>query len=429
MGAQSMGMGGAGVADAQGPLAAYWNPAALGRPSMNSYGLAIPVSVQADVQGSIIAGAKDLQQCANGSCTSTQYQSALNELKGGGLNADVGGGASLKVGKFTAFLNGYVVAGAGAGYIDPTLGPSNTSNLVIRGARIAELGLGYGHELPWVPGLYLGGDIKAMRADVGYDRFNIVGNSGVTSNLGSSFNSSNNNTSSGNVGIDAGALWDLDKTFNGVAWSPRLGLTGRNLNNPKFDNPASAAADGVSGKFSINPTVRSGLSFSPENWWHFAADADLTRNLTPLDGYASQEVGGGTEIDVFNRSWINIPLRVGIKHNLAQASDGATFTAGTGLNFLHFMIDASGEVGNQSIVIQNQGNTTRIPREVGGAVQLSFLFGGSEENHHRHEGSDADVQPVTSDRARADMSPSAADKVRADADKAQQELNSQPAGN
>ena len=140
-------------------------------------------------------------------------------------------------------------------------------------------------------------------------------------------------------------------------------------------------------------------------------------------------MGAGTEIDVFNRSWINIPIRAGIKHNMAQTSNGATFTAGSGVNLLHLIIDVSGEVGNQSIVIQNQGNTTRIPREVGGAVQLSFLFGGSEEKYRRVEGSDADIQPVTSDHARADMPSSDAARVRADADKAQQELNSQPSGN
>ncbi len=429
MGAQAMGMGGAGVANIQGPEAVYWNPAALGRPSMNAYGLSIPVSVQANVQGSVIAGAKDLQQCTNGSCNSTQVSNALNELRGGGLNADVGGGGSLKIGKFTAFLNGYVEAAAGPGNIDttnvgacpgPTCISNNKSTLIVRGARILELGLGYGHELPWVPGLYLGGDVKAMNAQVGYGQFNIVSNNGVNSNFVSTLQQ--NSVTSGNVGVDLGALWDIDKTFNGVAWSPRVGVTGRNLNDPKFSNPSI-----IGGDFAINPTVRSGLSFAPFHWWRFAADADLTRNLTPLDGYADQDVGAGTEIDVFNRSWINIPIRAGIKHNMAQPTNGATFTAGSGVNLLHLIIDVSGEVGNQSIVIQNQGNTTRIPREVGGSVQLSFLFGGSEENHRlRDAGED---QPVTSDKARADMSPSDAARVRADADKAQQELNNQPSGN
>src|ERR1700690_2238612 len=61
MGPRAMGMGGAGVADAQGPLASYWNPAALGRATENSYGLAMPVDVHAALTGPVLAGANDLK--------------------------------------------------------------------------------------------------------------------------------------------------------------------------------------------------------------------------------------------------------------------------------------------------------------------------------------------------------------------------------
>ena len=62
MGPRAMGMGGAGVALSQGPLASYWNPAALGRATENSYGLSLPVSVHGALTGDAIAGAKDLKK-------------------------------------------------------------------------------------------------------------------------------------------------------------------------------------------------------------------------------------------------------------------------------------------------------------------------------------------------------------------------------
>jgi hypothetical protein len=435
LGAQQFGMGGAGVADAQGPLAAYWNPAALGRPGMNAYGLALPVDAEVNIKGPVIQGAKDLSTCAsNGAgCTQGQLDQARSELShpGEGLLANAGGGGNLKIGKFTVFLNEFVDLGAQPN-VDPNnahwiIGPglaSNTSSLIIRGVRLGELGVAYGHELPWTPGLYLGGDVKVMRAEVGFANYGVVSNSNFNAQSISK-NLQSNTADSGNFGVDAGALWDLDKSFDGVVWAPRLGVTGHNLNNPKFDEPGEASQLGY-GRFAVNPSARAGLSFSPEHWWHFAADADLTKNLTSIDDAQSQYVGAGTEIDVFNRSWINIPVRVGIKHNMANTADGATFTAGTGVNLLHFIVDVSGEYANQDVTTQSVNGSTKIPKQFGAAIQLSFLFGGADERRE-HASATADDQVVPSEKARGDMNPSAADRVRADSDRAHQELNSQPA--
>jgi hypothetical protein len=442
VGPQAMGMGGAGVANTQGPNASYWNPAALGRPTTNSYGITIPVDVEASIQGSVVQGAKDLQNaesnCQNNPATCTaNVVSALGELNHAdeGLNIDGGAGGNLKIGKLTVFLHGFLAAGAEPFAIDafhtspvcpgPTCVQQNTSSLLVKGATIAELGAGYGHELPWVPGLYLGGDFKVMRADVGLSQFSIVNNGNANTNIVSTLK--NNSTTSGNVGIDAGALWDVDRTFDGAMWQPKLGLTWRNINNPKFSQPGLNGQG--TGMFAVNPQMRTGLSFSPLHWWHFAADADLTKNTTPLDGYDSQQIGAGTEIDVFNRTWINIPLRVGIKHNTAAPNDGQIYTLGTGVNLLHFMIDVAGETSNQKIQIQSSngnGSTQNVPRYFGASIQLALLFGGSEE--HRDHGSAADeAQPVSSDKVKADSAPSQSDvnRVKADSDKAHQELNNQ----
>jgi hypothetical protein len=441
LGAQQFAMGGAGVADAQGPLASYWNPAALGRPSMNSYGLAIPVDAEANLKGPVLAGAKDLSNCISNpsTCTQPQIAQAMGELNhsGEGLNVNAGAAGNLKIGKFTVFLHDFVDAGAQP-YVDTVDCPppytsigcvnNNKSSLIIRGANISELGLAYGHELPWTPGLYIGGALKVMRAEVGYENYSIASNNGFSvSDIAKNFK--NNTQASGNFGVDVGALWDLDKTFNGAFWSPRLGVTGHNLNNPKFDYSAYAHQFGEQ-RYAVNPQWRTGLSFSPAHWWHFAADADLTKNITQLDNAPSQSIGVGTEIDIFNRPWINIPLRVGVKHNVADSNDGATYTLGTGINLLHLIIDVSGEYANQKVSTQSENGSKSLPDQLGAAVQISFLFGGADERHE-HASAAEDQQISTGQNHGGDMNPSDADRVRADADKAQQELNNQsaPSGN
>jgi hypothetical protein len=214
-----------------------------------------------------------------------------------------------------------------------------------------------------------------------------------------------------------------------------VGLTGRNLNNPKFSQPAAAAADGVGGKYAVNPQARLGLAISPLHWWNIAADVDLTRNLTPVDGIASRQLGLGTEVNVFNRTWINIPLRLGMARNLETGTN--MLTAGAGLNFLHLMIDFAGEASGKRIDTQTQGNSTKVPQEFGASVSLSLLFGGSEDRPSKTN-SDMQMTPTTVPAAPAApeaapaatdkaMTPAEADQVKKNADKAQQDMSKESA--
>jgi F plasmid transfer operon, TraF, protein len=438
LGARAVGMGGAGVALAQGPLASYWNPAALGRPTMDSYGLQIPVTVHAGLTGPVIAGAKDLKYANDncGSLSATDCNAAINKAlseldhPGNGARIGVGGGPNFKIGKFALFVNGFADVGA-VPSIDlkdnaqGTIG-SNTSALILKGARVVEAGIGYGHELPFLPGLYVGGNLKVMNAQVGYSSQTVINNSdNGNSNILSNFK--NNAQTSSNIGIDAGVLWDVNRTFGWMPLHPRVGLTGRDLNNPTFKQPA-----GVGGSYALNPQLRMGASISPFHWWNVAADLDLTNNLTPVDGISSREFALGTEVNVFNRSWINIPLRVGLSKNLAESASGTMFSAGAGLNFLHFMIDASGSVSPKTIETQTQGQTTKIPREVTAAIQLSFLFGGSDQETASRSAEQSSAAPAAQTAPPAPQTvappaptPGQVQQVKQDADKAQKELDRQ----
>ncbi|HXT00422.1 MAG TPA: conjugal transfer protein TraF [Elusimicrobiota bacterium] len=444
MGPRAMGMGGAGVALSQGPLASYWNPAALGRATENSYGFTAPVGVHAALTGPVLAGVKDLQNAKN-TCSAnvadpacqTQINAAMSELSNptNGLRVDGGAGGDFKVGKIALFVNGFIDAGA-VPRIDNNAADktpaaiaagNNSSALIVKGARILEFGAGYGHELPFAPGVYVGGDLKLMHAQVGYTNYPIIANN--NSDTGKIFsNLKNTAVNSSNVGVDVGALWDVDKTLENAWWSPKVGLTGRDLNNPKFSQPATAAADGVGGRYAVNPQVRMGAAISPLHWWNLAADLDLTDNITPVDGVKSRQLGVGTEFNVFNRSWINIPLRFGVARNLSAASN--MITAGTGINLLHLMVDVSGEFSPKKIDTQTQGDSKSIPQEFGASVSISLLFGGSEDERGAHE---KDRQPVRSDKAMepakpsADLPPAQTEQIKQNADKAQQELNKEPA--
>ena len=451
MGPRAMGMGGAGVAVAQGPLASYWNPAALGRATENAYGFALPVSVHAALTGQAIAGANDLKNAQNNcpaliaslgpvagaAACQANISSALGELSNptNGLRVDGSAGGDFKIGKIAFFLNGFLDAGV-VPRVDTVhistaqlAAGQNTSALIVKGAEVTEFGAGYGHELPFAPGLFIGGDLKVMRAKVGYAKQQIIQansqNNNNSSNLVSDLK--NGETSSGNVGLDAGALWDVNKSFENVWWAPRVGLTGRNLNNPKFSQPGAAVADGVGGRYAVNPQARHGVAISPFHWWNLAADLDLTRNLTPVDGVASRQLDLGTEINVFNRSWINIPLRFGLARNTEAATN--MLTIGAGLNFLHLMVDFAGEASPQRIQTQTQGTSTKIPQELGASVSLSLLFGGSEDERRKPKPA-MDEQPVPTKKivvppakASNDLPADQADQVRKNAAKSQGEMD------
>ncbi|HVC08587.1 MAG TPA: conjugal transfer protein TraF [Elusimicrobiota bacterium] len=388
-GPRAMGMGGAGVALAQGPVASYWNPAGLGQVE-NPSGFELPVGAQASINGSLIQGVKDLNQlngclgsggnytnCGFSSTTQANaaIQNTLNELGGGGANLDGGVGAELKLGRLVLFVNDLFYAGEGAS-IDYTHDQynniqSNTSKAYINGISMTEIGLGYGHELPWVKGLSVGANLKAIVGETGYGSLDIVSGTNPT------FSQSNNTKKSVEPGIDLGALWDLNELLPFLPFRPRAALVARNINAPSFKQPAAAATDNlVSGNLDVGRQIRLGAAISPFHWWNIAADADLTQNHT-VTGLPSREVALGTEINIFNRPWINIPLRAGLSKNTALSNSGYQWSLGAGLNFLHVIIDAAGTISQDQVAIQSQGKSTKIPESFGGMIQISVLFGGA----------------------------------------------------
>lgn len=387
-GPRALGMGGAGVALAQGPLASYWNPAALGRGGINGNGVTLPLGAHFGITGSVIEGANNLKALRDAGAAATQAQidDALNKFDqpGSGLRFDADFGVHTKTGRLGIFFNASADAGAVPQVDRVNTAPANITNgtnnskLVVKGANIVEFGAAYGRELPIARGLYLGGALKLMSAQVGYTDYFVLRSNNDENDIVGKLKDGAEKSST--IGVDLGALWDADRALGGVPLKPRVGLVGRNLNNPKFRQPRAATTAGVSGRFAANPQVRLGASITPVPWWNVAADLDLTRNLTPVDNLASRQLGIGTEFNVVNRPSFNLPLRVGFMRNLEDGSAGTVLTLGAGLNFMHFMLDASAAVSNRSVATRSSGKEEKTARDASIGASMSVLFGGADDD-------------------------------------------------
>ncbi|MDE2040503.1 MAG: conjugal transfer protein TraF [Elusimicrobia bacterium] len=382
IGPKALAMGGAGVAVPQGAESAYWNPALLGLAD-NQSGLQVPVGAHLAISGTVLRGAKDLNQlvkdCSNGSanCTDANIQSALNEMNdpNNGVRGDVGGGLGLKFGRFSLFATNLTYVGAKPimDLVNNTKATinANTSKLRLSGVSVTEFGAAYGHELPFLPGVDVGVALKGMAGRTGFEDVSVV----TTDPGHGALNQFTKSTrDSVQAGVDAGLLWDVSRSFPSVWWQPRFGLSARDINNPQFKNTDSAIAAGLPSEIKLKSNVRGGFSISPLHFWRIALDGDLTRNATILDGVASRQVGIGTEINVFNRSWLNIPLRVGLAKNTAETGARTAITGGVGLNFLHVNVDLGVQSTPATEEIQSQGKTVKFPSELAVAGQFALLF-------------------------------------------------------
>ena len=242
-GAQEMGMGGVGVAMAQGPTGSYWNPAGLGQVE-NTSGVSIPIGAEANIHGSLLQGVNDLHNvnnaCQSGNlneCSQSNINSALNELASGSAGANLGAGLDLKFGRLAFFANNLSYAGLQTNIDQTHTNPNsaspdyignNTSSVILNALSVTEVGMGYGHELPWVPGLNVGANVKALIGMVGYQ------NQSITQNGSSNLSIAKNAETSVEPGVDIGALWDLNRFVSWLPFRPRVGITARNINNPRI---------------------------------------------------------------------------------------------------------------------------------------------------------------------------------------------------
>jgi len=183
----------------------------------------------------------------------------------------------------------------------------------------------------------------------------------------------NNRQDSHDFAVDLGIL------FRPTDWL-RIGVVGRNLNEPDFkvDLPAELRQElsdvGISiDEYQIERQVRAGVAVDPFPWWTIAADVDLTENDNQyLPDFNSRLLSIGTEARLTYRK-VALALRGGAFMNLGSSQNKApTLTAGLGLRFWNFTLDLSGGVSTERDRFESIGTNDRIPTRVNFAGQLGY---------------------------------------------------------
>ncbi len=410
LGFRSIGMGGAGVANASGSAAAYYNPALLG---LNRYTTEISLSLGAGVREINLIDHLDkisndykltdtidvIKEHApiSGSNKSDSYradlkiQGALKEIyklsQGNGLTAEPTVAFSAQIKNFAVgvYAVGELEANAvidrqhlylifkdekngGYYYYYPktdTYGATdeetykkysleyaldnNLTYVSVNGIGLAEVPLSFAYtkEITGAE-VSFGMNLKYIQ---GVTYKNILNLDSDSDDLENSLN--DNKKLSSNFGVDLGVLIKTDDI--------RIGLVGKYLNRPKFKY-----YDGS--KVSIQPMVRGGVAVDLTNWLTFAMDIDLTENSTNIPDYKSQYIGGG--FDFHPASWFS--LRAGAMRNMVQDEEGTILTAGFGFGLKWFQLDVAGEAATKTSTYD--GN--KIPRYFKINVALLSRWGG-----------------------------------------------------
>lgn len=249
--------------------------------------------------------------------------------------------------------------------INGTAYTNNQTKLTLRGASVVDVGVGYAHALI-LPGLFVGGNLKGIVGEVGFAQKKLLEQNVELGDIFKDF--TKNRRSSWSPAVDLGVLYDQRKQ-----WKTKAGIVGRNLNRPKFNQPAAATDAGEPDKFALDPQVRAGVAFYPLHFLVLASDIDLTNNSTTVPGYRSRNVSLGSEINLFNRPRFNLPLRVGLLRNLADNSD-LVYTAGFGLQVMHLAIEVGGALSSRQTLVKTGSSSRNLPESVQFAFSLSLLF-------------------------------------------------------
>jgi len=285
-------------------------------------------------------------------------QDIAQELVSAGVLAGLTDAEIATVADQIAIAAGLAVLGSieDSGFIN------NETNIRLNGIMLFEAPITYALELPWLKNLYVGGNFKFMYGMVGFAQFDVFSNEDLMEGLYENYN--DNTKKSSTIGADVGALYDLKESLG-----MRFGMVVRNLTYPSFSQPKEAKEAGLD-KYVIEPQVRIGAAYWPLNFITLSADLDLTNNKTALKGYDSRMFGLGAEVNILNRSWLNLALRGGFMDNLAESS-GSMFTAGLGLNIFHVNLDFAAAMSTKSTTI---ADSQKFPTSLIGSFGISVNF-------------------------------------------------------
>lgn len=241
----------------------------------------------------------------------------------------------------------------------------NDTTVVLKGFGVAEVPLTYGYALN--DNIAIGANLKLMKGRV-YGTEVLVFNDGSGDILEKTDENFQETTT---FGVDLGVLARYSM-FN-------FGLTGRNLNSPKFDGfekdvyynfadgtpnptPAKVSAEDVK----LKPQAVAGIAFIPFETLTLEVDYDLTKNETVLTDYKTQNLSAGIEWDIARF----LALRGGAYKNMAESDSSWVYTAGLGLNLWAARIDLAGAMSADKV----QYDGEEVPKMAKASLQVSVDF-------------------------------------------------------
>lgn len=241
----------------------------------------------------------------------------------------------------------------------------NTTTVVLNGFAVAEVPLTYGYALN--DNIAIGANLKLMKGRV-YGTQVLVFDDGSGDVLEKSDENYQETTT---FGVDLGVMARYSM-FN-------FGLTGRNLNSPKFDgfekdifyNFADGTPNPVPKHITVadvklKPQVTAGIAFIPFETFTIEVDYDLTKNETALTDYKTQNLSAGLEWDILRF----LALRAGAYKNMAESDTGVVYTAGLGLNLWAVRLDLAAAMSPDKV----QYDGEEVPKLAKASAQISVDF-------------------------------------------------------
>lgn len=222
---------------------------------------------------------------------------------------------------------------------------NNTTAVTMYGLGLGEIPVSYGHAFN--DHVAIGATVKGMLGRVYATTIDAFSDSEDVSDF------TENAEETFTVGLDVSALVRLPMV--------NLGLTGRNLNNPRFSGPTvgGVAYDDVT----IERQITLGAAFMPLRTVTIEVDLDLLDSATTLVSYDVRNLMLGAEWNL----WRTLALRLGTYRNLAEDDIGWVYTGGLGLNLWAVRIDLAGGVSPET----GEFDGEEVPRELRGAVRLA----------------------------------------------------------
>jgi hypothetical protein len=336
----------------------------------DNLGLNLTGDLATEINNSVVGTGIDYTGSADSFFTTDQYNSLLIALNGDAAAADKVAYYAAQQGVSQQQADGLITSLANINAQSGTTNLNeNTTTVVLNGFGVVEVPLTYGYALN--DHVAIGANLKLMKGRV-YGTEVLVFNEGSGDVLEKSDENYKETTT---YGVDLGVMARYGM-FN-------FGLTGRNLNSPKFDGftkditykladesspggPTTITKTINAPDIKLKPQATAGIAFIPFETLTLEVDYDLTKNETVLAKYKTQNLSAGLEWDVLRF----LALRAGAYKNMAESDTGVVYTAGLGLNLWAVRLDIAGAMSPDKV----QYDGEEVPKLAKASVQVSIDF-------------------------------------------------------